>query len=104
MFVMVANTIAVASFVGPSHAAMPLGWPASRSRLMASPATTGSSTSSPRAIMSDAIDTCWRSMPSRCIIPKVMASVRGIEMAIRTAERHSQKPTSATRTTSPIAS
>ena len=38
------------------------------------------------------------------MIPKVMASVSGIEAAISMAARQSQKPTSATITTSAIAS
>ena len=37
-------------------------------------------------------------------MPKVMASVMGIEIAISSAERHSQKPISAMSTTRPIAS
>ncbi len=43
-------------------------------------------------------------MPNMCIMPKVMASVIGIEMAIKIAERHSQNPTSETITTSTMAS
>ncbi len=38
------------------------------------------------------------------IIPNVMASVIGIDSAISSAERHSQKPISETTTTSAIAS
>ena len=71
---------------------------------MASPATTGSSTSSPSAIISDAIDTCCRSMPSAYIEAKVSASVNGMASAMTSAERHSQNPISATSTTSTIAS
>ena len=37
-------------------------------------------------------------------MPNVMASVMGIEIAISTAERHSQKPISETMTTRPMAS
>src|SRR5215475_10934975 len=59
MLVMVANMIAFASLVGPHHAATTLGCPAARSRLIASPATTGSSTSRPKAMISEAIETCW---------------------------------------------
>ena len=47
MLVIVANRIACASLVGPSHAATTRGCPSASSRLMASPATTGSSTSKP---------------------------------------------------------
>ena len=43
-------------------------------------------------------------MPMTYSVPKVMASVMGMEMAISTAERHSQKPISETMTTRPIAS
>jgi hypothetical protein len=50
-------------------------------------------------MISDAIETCCRSIPSRYIIPKVIASVIGIDNAISTAERHSQKPMSDTSTT-----
>src|SRR5262245_6305907 len=91
MFVIVAYRIAVASLVGPSQAATTGGWPNARSLLIASPATTGSSTSKPSAIISVAIETCCKSMPSRCIMPNVIASVTGIEIAINNAERHSQK-------------
>ncbi len=55
-------------------------------------------------MMREAIDTCWRSMPSVSIIPKVIASVSGMDIAIRSAGRHSQKPTRATSTTRTIAS
>ena len=65
MFVTVAKKMARASLVGPSHAARRPGLPASSSRLMASPATTGSSTRSPSEMISAAIDICWMSMPSR---------------------------------------
>ena len=47
------------------------------------PATTGSSTSSPSAMISEAIETCCRSIPSIKTMPYVMASVSGMEMAIR---------------------
>ena len=43
-------------------------------------------------------------MPSMCIMPKVIASVIGMEIAISTAERHSQNPISETTTTRMIAS
>src|SRR5689334_13318357 len=82
MFVIVANMIAFASLVGPHHAATTLGCPAAKSRLIASPATTGSSTSKPNAMINEAIETCWRSMPSTYIMPNVIASVIGIESAI----------------------
>ena len=55
-------------------------------------------------MMSDAIETCWRSIPSTCIIPNVIASVIGIDSAISSADRHSQKPISDTSTTSATAS
>ncbi len=38
------------------------------------------------------------------MMPNVIASVIGIDSAMSSAERHSQKPMSATRTTSAIAS
>ena len=69
MFVIVAKRIARASFVGPSHAETMGGCPRARSRLMASPATTGSSTSSPSAMMSEAIEICCRSIPSKYMSP-----------------------------------
>ena len=50
--------------VGPSQAASSRGVPWPSSRLIASPATTGMSTSRPSAMISVAIETCWRSMPS----------------------------------------
>ena len=99
MFVTVAYMMAVASLVGPSQAATTGGRPSASERLMASPATTGSSTSRPRAMIREAIETCCRSMPSMCIMPKVMARVRGMERAMSRAERHSQKPMRETRTT-----
>ena len=40
-------------------------WPWASARLIASPATTGSSTSRPSAMISEATDTCWISSPSR---------------------------------------
>jgi len=55
-------------------------------------------------MMREAMDTCCMSMPSRCIIPKVMAMVRGMDRERRTAERHSQKPMKAMRTTRTMAS
>ena len=104
MFLIVAKRIAVASFVGPSHVATSGDFPSFNARLMASPATTGSSTSRPRAMMSEATDTCCRSTPRTDIIPNVIATVIGIESAISSAERHSQKPISATSTTRMMAS
>jgi hypothetical protein len=47
-------------------------------------------------MMSDAIDTCCRSIPAICIRPNVIASVIGIDSAINRADRHSQKPMSET--------
>src|SRR5262250_2060641 len=90
MLVIVANIMALASLVGPSQAATRGGWPRTRSRLMASPATTGSSTRSPSAMISVAIETCCKSIPSINIMPYVMASVSGIEMAMRRGARHDQ--------------
>ena len=58
MLVMVANTIAFASLVGPSQDARSRGEPEPSSRLIASPATTGMSTSKPSAMISVAIETC----------------------------------------------
>ena len=104
MFVMVAYRIAFESFVGPSQAATRRLLPCASSRLIASPATTGSSTSSPKAMISEAIDICWISRPSNCMKPNVMARVTGIEIAISSAERHSQNPISETKITSAIAS
>lgn len=40
----------------------------------------------------------------KAIIPKVMAKVMGMERAISSAERHSQKPIRATKTTKTMAS
>ncbi len=96
MFVTVANAMVLNNFVGPSHAATDLGLPSPSSRTMASPDTTGTSTSSPSAIISEAIETCWRSIPRVFITPNVIASVMGIEIAIRTAVRQLQKPIRAT--------
>ena len=58
MFVMVANTIAFASFVGPIQDARSRGEPEPNSRLIASPATTGISTNNPSAMIKVAIETC----------------------------------------------
>ena len=55
-------------------------------------------------MISVAIDTCWMSMCRTWTIPKAMASVSGIEAAISSAARQSQKPTRATTTTSAMAS
>ncbi len=104
MLVAVAYRMARASRVGPSQAAIKGGWPAANSRLMASLATTGSSTSKPRAMISEAMETCWRSTPAMYDMPNVMVRVMGMERAISSAERHSQKPSSATSTTSAMAS
>ena len=62
-------------------------------------ATTGSSTSSPSAMMSEAMEICCRSIPSIAIIPKVIARVSGMLIASSVAERHSQKPIRAISTT-----
>src|SRR5438094_8099804 len=58
MFVIVANRIAVASLVGPSHAAVLDFQPAASEFLIASLATTGSSMSRPSAMINDAIEIC----------------------------------------------
>jgi hypothetical protein len=71
---------------------------------MASLATTGSSTGRPSARINEAIETCCKSTPSTCIIPKVIDSVSGIDAATSRAERHSRKPMSATSATSKMAS
>src|SRR5215469_3907051 len=92
IFVRVANAIVLNSFVGPSHAAVDLGWPAPSSRTIASPDTTGTSTSKPRAMISEAIETCCRSIPRVLMTPKVIASVIGIDAAINKAVRQLQKP------------
>jgi len=104
MFVIVANAITLNSLVGPSHAAIALGSPSPSSRTMASPETTGTSTRSPSAIISEAMETCWRSMPSVFITPNVIASVMGIAAATKTAVRQLQKPIRATITTRTTAS
>jgi hypothetical protein len=104
MLVIVANRIAVASLVGPSHDATSGFHPEASARLMASPATTGSSTRSPSAMISDATEICCRSIPRRCIIPNVIARVSGIDSARSSAERHSQNPISAMITTKMTAS
>ncbi len=59
--------------------------PRRASRLIASPATTGSSTSRPSAMMSDAIETCWRSMPEQVHQPE------GHRERERDRERHQQR-------------
>src|SRR5262245_19160424 len=104
MFVMVANKIADASFVGPSHAATTRGQPSPSDLLIASPATTGSSTNKPSARINDAMEICCTSSPSSCMKPKVIAKVIGMHSAINSADRHSQNPISATITTKMIAS
>ena len=73
-------------------------------RLIESPATTGSSTSNPRAMIRVATETCWMSMPRRYIMPNVIASVMGMEIAMSRAERHSQNPMRETITTRTMAS
>ncbi len=55
-------------------------------------------------MISVAMETCWRSIPSVCAIPKVMKSVIGIASPISSAERQSQKPISETIITRMIAS
>ena len=104
IFVTVAYAIVLNSFVGPSHAAVDLGWPSPSSRTIASPDTTGTSTSSPSAMISEAIETCCRSIPSVLMTPNVIASVIGMDAAISMAVRQLQKPTRATTTTSTSAS
>src|SRR5258705_5543939 len=104
MLVTVTYMMAVASFVGPSQAAITGGLPSASERLMESPAITGSSTNNPRAMIKVATETCWISTPIRYKTPNVIASVTGMDMAISKAERHSQKPTHDTSTTSTIAS
>ena len=68
---------------------------------MATPATTGSSTSNPSARISDAIEICWMSMPNACIRPNVIARVIGMHSASTNAVRHSQNPTSARHAPAP---
>jgi len=55
-------------------------------------------------MMSEAIETCCRSMPSAYMKTNVRASVSGIARAITSADRHSQNPINATMTTSTMAS
>ena len=96
---------AVASLVGPSFTLLrDAASPSARPRLMPSPATTGTSTSRPSAMMSVATDTCCRSMPNMYVTPKVMARVIGIARAMMSARRHSPNPISDTPTTRMIAS
>ena len=38
-------------------------------------------------MIKEAMETCCRSMPKRCIMPKVMPRVRGMEMDMSSAER-----------------
>jgi hypothetical protein len=66
---------------------------------MASPATTGSSTSRPRAMIKEASETCCRSIPRLKIMPKVSARVVGMESMTSRAERHSRNPSRATTPT-----
>src|SRR5258708_33763113 len=99
----VAKTWAFVGGVGPSQDAIGGGYPAARPRLMASPATTGLSTNRPNAMMSVAIETCWRSSPITAAMPRLMASVMGMEKAISSAERQSQNPIAETNTTRIIA-
>src|SRR6201984_2999986 len=104
IFVTVAYAIVLNSFVGPNHAAVDLGWPSPSSRTIASPDTTGTSTSNPRAMISEAIETCCRSIPRVLMTPNVIASVIGIDAAINMDVRQLQKPIRATTTTSTNAS
>src|SRR5580704_1773545 len=83
---------------------MDRGCPAPSSRTIASPDTTGTSTNSPSAMISEAIETCCRSIPSVLMTPNVIASVIGMDTAIRMAVRQLQKPIKATTTTSTSAS
>ena len=55
-------------------------------------------------MISEAMDTCCRSIPRRYIIPKVMPRVSGMEMDISNAKRQLQKPIQETRTTRAMAS
>ena len=55
-------------------------------------------------MISEAIETCCRSIPSVLMTPNVIASVIGIDTAIRMAVRQLQKPIKATTTTSTNAS
>ena len=52
-----------------------------KSRMIASLATTGSSTSNPRAMIRAAIEICWMSIPRIAQKPRVMAIVIGIDRA-----------------------
>src|ERR1700683_2189322 len=104
MLVTVAYMIAVASLVGPSQAAMTRGCPSANARLMESPAITGSSTNRPRAMISVATENCWISLQSRYKTQKVIARVMEMKMAISKADRHSQKTSHDTNTTSAMAS
>src|SRR6266850_5423910 len=58
ILVIVAKMIAVISFVGPSHEATGGGKPPASEFLIASPDTTGTSTSRPSAMISVAMETC----------------------------------------------
>ena len=55
-------------------------------------------------MISEAIETCCRSIPSVLMTPNVIASVIGMDTAIRMAVRQLQKPIKATTTTSTSAS
>src|SRR6185295_10059041 len=71
------------------------------SRLMASEATTGSSTSIPNAMMSAAMEIWCNGIPASAMPPNVIATVSGIAVATTNAERQSirNKATSTTTTT-----
>src|SRR5688500_3354900 len=104
MLVSVAYSIVVNSLVGPNHAATDFLCPCPNARSIESPDTTGTSTRRPKAMISDAMETCCKSIPKTYIMPKVSASVIGIESAIRIAERQLQNPSQDTTTTRRIAS
>ena len=50
-------------------------------------------------MISDAMETCWRSIPNIYAMPNVIASVIGMASAMISASRHSQNPISDTKTT-----
>ena len=54
-------------------------------------------------MISAAIETCWRSIPTSCDKPRVIATVIGMQTATSSALRHSMN-TSDTSTTMTIAS
>ena len=55
-------------------------------------------------MISEAMETCCKSIPRTYIMPNVSASVIGIASAMRIAERQLQNPSHETTTTSTIAS